>query len=106
MEDQKKNGQEGEQETQWPLWEVFVQKKPGTPHKHVGSVHAPDPEMALQNARDVYTRRNEGTSIWVIPGHSIVASTPDEQGEFFDPANDKVYRHPTFYHIPEGVKYI
>jgi ring-1,2-phenylacetyl-CoA epoxidase subunit PaaB len=62
--------------------------------------------MALQNARDIYTRRNEGTSLWVVPSQYIVASTPEEVGSFFDPANDKVYRHPTFYTVPEGVKYI
>ena len=95
-----------QQDNQWPLWEVFIQSKSGQPYKHVGSVHASDGAMALENARDVYTRRNEGTSIWVVPANSIVASTPEEVGEFFDPANDKVYRHPTFYVVPEGVKYI
>jgi ring-1,2-phenylacetyl-CoA epoxidase subunit PaaB len=93
-------------DTQWPLWEVFIQSKSGLPYKHVGSVHAADKELALLNARDVYTRRNEGTSIWVVPAEYIVASTPEEVGPFFDPANDKVYRHPTFYEVPEGVKYL
>jgi ring-1,2-phenylacetyl-CoA epoxidase subunit PaaB len=93
-------------DNQWPLWEVFVQSKSGQPHKHVGSVHAPDAEMALLNARDTYTRRNEGTSVWVVPAQSITASTPEEVGAFFDPAFDKVYRHPTFYNVPEGVKYL
>jgi ring-1,2-phenylacetyl-CoA epoxidase subunit PaaB len=95
-----------EKDNQWPLWEVFIQSKSGQPYKHAGSVHAPDGEMALQNARDIYTRRNEGTSIWVVPAQYIIASTPEEVGSFFDPANDKVYRHPTFYTVPEGVKYI
>ncbi|NNM93865.1 MAG: 1,2-phenylacetyl-CoA epoxidase subunit B [Bacteroidia bacterium] len=93
-------------DNQWLLWEVFVQSKSGQPHKHVGSVHAPDAEMALLNARDTYTRRNEGTSVWVVPAQSITASTPEEVGAFFDPAFDKVYRHPTFYNVPEGVKYL
>jgi ring-1,2-phenylacetyl-CoA epoxidase subunit PaaB len=93
-------------ETQWPLWEVFVQANPGIPHKHVGSVHAPDAEMAIQNARDVYTRRSEGISIWVVPANAIAASSPEDQGSFFEPSNDKPYRHPTFYKIPEGVKYL
>ena len=83
-----------------------MQSKSGQPHKHVGSVHAPDAEMALLNARDTYTRRNEGTSVWVVPAQSITASTPEEVGAFFDPAFDKVYRHPTFYNVPEGVKYL
>lgn len=92
--------------SQGDLWEVFVQVNPGLPHKHVGSVHASDAEIALQNARDVYTRRNEGMSIWVVPANLIVASSPEENGSFFEPANDKVYRHPTFYKVPEGVKYL
>ena len=94
------------EDTQWPLWEVFVQGNPGIPHKHVGSVHAPDAELAMQNARDVYTRRNEGISIWVVPAKFISASSPEDMGSFFEPANDKIYRHPTFYKIPEGVKYL
>lgn len=93
-------------ENESTLWEVFIQSKPGLPHKHAGSLHAPDREMALQNARDVYTRRSEGTNIWVVPAAAITASTPEDVGSFFDPANDKVYRHPTFYQVPEGVSHI
>ena len=93
-------------DTQGMLWEVFVQTKPGQPHRHCGSVHAHDCEMALQNARDVYTRRNEGTSLWVVPANYIIASAPEDQGSFFEPANDKVYRHPTFYTIPEGITHM
>jgi len=50
-------------DTQLDLWEVFIQSKSGLPHVHAGSVHASDIKMALQNARDTYTRRGEGTSI-------------------------------------------
>lgn len=95
-----------EKDTQWPLWEIFIQANPGIPHKHVGSLHAPDAEMAIQNARDVYTRRNEGISIWVVEAKNIKASSPEDIGSFFEPANDKIYRHPTFYKVPEGVKYL
>ena len=94
------------EDTQWPLWEVFVQSKPGLAHKHVGSVHATDAEMALQNARDTYSRRSEGINIWVVPSEAITASSPEDISSFFDPANDKAYRHPTFYTTPEGVKHI
>jgi ring-1,2-phenylacetyl-CoA epoxidase subunit PaaB len=87
-----------------PLWEVFVRSKRGLSHNHVGSLHAADAEMALRNARDVFTRRMEGVSIWVVPSAAITATTPDERDPFFEPAADKVYRHPTFYEIPEGVK--
>jgi ring-1,2-phenylacetyl-CoA epoxidase subunit PaaB len=90
--------------TEWPLWEVFYQPKDGKPFEHAGSVHAPDAEMALQNARDTYARRNEGIAFWVVPSDQIVASSPEDQGPFFDPANDKPYRHPQFYSVPRAVK--
>ena len=89
---------------EWPLWEVFIRSKQGLDHKHVGSLHAADATMALQNARDVYTRRLEGVSIWVVESVNIHASNPDESEQFFDPAEDKVYRHPTFYDVPEEIK--
>jgi phenylacetate-CoA oxygenase PaaH subunit len=91
---------------EWPLYEVFVRSRNGLSHKHVGSVHAPDTEMALENARDLYTRRNEGVSIWVVESVNITASDPVDKDALFEPAADKVYRHPTFYDIPEDVKNI
>tara|TARA_B100000674_G_scaffold44090_1_gene30555 strand:+ start:83108 stop:83395 length:288 start_codon:yes stop_codon:yes gene_type:complete len=93
-------------DTQLPLWEVFIQSKTGLPYKHVGSLHAADAEMALENARDVYTRRSEGSSIWVVPSECITASNPEDAEEFFEPSNAKIYRHPTFYVMPEGAKNI
>jgi ring-1,2-phenylacetyl-CoA epoxidase subunit PaaB len=91
-------------ENQGPLWEVFIQSKPGQPFKHAGSVHAYDKDMAIENARDIYTRRNEGTALWVVPSEAIVAVSAAESSSFFEPADDKVYRHPTFYNLPDGVK--
>jgi len=93
-------------ERSWPLWEVFVRAKRGLSHVHVGSLHAPDAAMALRNARDVYTRRQEGVSIWVVEADGITASSPSEKDSFFDPAADKVYRHPTFYDVPDDVEYL
>ena len=90
----------------WPLWEVFIRSRQGLNHKHAGSLHAADAEMAIENARDVYTRRSEGVSIWVVPSEQIVASNPDQQEELFDPAEDKVYRHPTFYNLPDGITHM
>ena len=87
----------------WPLWEVFIRSKQGLEHKHCGSLHAADAQHALQMARDVYTRRQEGVSIWVVPSAAIAASDPADKDSFFDPAADKIYRHPTFYDIPEEV---
>ena len=97
MENTKKN---------WPLWEIFVRSKNGLEHRHFGSLHAADAEMALENARDVYTRRNEGVSIWVVESKHITASNPADNGELFEPAQDKVYRHPTFYDLPDEVKHM
>ena len=91
---------------EWPLWEVFVRSKSGLDHKHCGSLHAADPKMAIQLARDVYTRRQEGTSVWVVRSDHIVASDPGDKDMYFDPAEDKVYRHPTFYQLPESVDHM
>ncbi|MFZ2898662.1 MAG: 1,2-phenylacetyl-CoA epoxidase subunit PaaB [Saprospiraceae bacterium] len=90
----------------WPLWEVFIRSKNGLSHKHAGSLHAADAEMAIENARDVYTRRNEGVSIWVVESKHITASNPEDADSLFDPAKDKVYRHPTFYDLPDEVTHI
>ena len=92
--------------TDWPLWEIFLRSRGGLAHKHVGSVHAPDAALAMRHARDVYTRRMEGVSIWAVRSTDIVASDPAQAGAMFEPAHDKVYRHPTFYDIPDIVKHI
>jgi ring-1,2-phenylacetyl-CoA epoxidase subunit PaaB len=89
--------------SEWPLWEIFIRSKQGLDHKHVGSLHAADAHMAVENARDVYTRRQEGVSIWVVESKHIHASNPDEAESFYEPANDKIYRHPTFYDLPDEV---
>jgi ring-1,2-phenylacetyl-CoA epoxidase subunit PaaB len=90
----------------WPLWEIFIRSKQGLDHKHVGSLHAADATMAIENARDVYTRRQEGVSIWVVESKYITASNPEEAGELYEPAADKIYRHPTFYDLPDEVNHM
>ena len=90
----------------WPLWEVFVRARGGLAHRHVGSVHAADGRMAIECARDTYTRRMEGVSLWVVPSAQITASDPAEAGALFEPAEDKIYRHPTFYRVPDHIKNI
>lgn len=89
-------------ETPWPMWEVFVRARRGISHVHVGSLHAPDPEAALQAARDVYTRRGEGVSLWVVPSESIRAFEPEDAVDFVE-ANEKPYRLATAYEIPDEV---
>jgi ring-1,2-phenylacetyl-CoA epoxidase subunit PaaB len=39
-----------------------------------------------------------------ISSSQIVASDPAETASFFEPAEDKIYRHPTFYDMPDGVE--
>jgi len=90
-------------EAHMPLWEVFIRARNGLSHKHAGSIHAADAEMALQAARDVYTRRGEGQSVWVVRSSDIVASDPVDKDMMFEPTATKVYRHPTFYEIPDEV---
>lgn len=100
------NAVAGGKEAEWPLWEVFIRSKQGLDHKHVGSLQAADAAMAIENARDVYTRRSEGVSIWVVESKHIHASNPDDAGAFYEPANDKIYRHPTFYDLPDELKHM
>ena len=87
----------------WPLWEVFVRARRGVSHVHAGTVHAPDAELALQNARDLFTRRSEGVSIWVVRSTDIMASSPDDRDSLFEPAADKTFRHPTDFDLPDQV---
>ena len=103
IKDSSKNLPLGGRGADWPLWEVFIRSKQGLDHKHAGSLHAADAQMAIENARDVYTRRMEGVSIWVVESKYIHASNPDEAGSLYEPANDKVYRYPTFYDLPDEV---
>ena len=94
------------QKNKWPLWEIFIRSKAGLDHKHVGSLHAADAKMAIEMARDVYTRRQEGISIWAVESLNIHASNPDDASSFYDPMNDKVYRHPTFYDLPDELTHM
>lgn len=91
---------------EWPLWEVFVRPRRGISHVHAGSLHAPDATMAVKNARDLYTRRHEGESIWVVPADAIASSDPDFKGSYFESPAGKNYRHATYYTKAEGVKHL
>jgi ring-1,2-phenylacetyl-CoA epoxidase subunit PaaB len=85
------------------LYEVFIRSRRGLDHKHVGRLHAEDAAQALEYARDVYTRRNEGVSIWVVESSDIVASQEEDCESFYDPSDDKPYRHATHYQLPDEV---
>ncbi|MGI9328733.1 MAG: 1,2-phenylacetyl-CoA epoxidase subunit PaaB [Pseudomonadales bacterium] len=91
-------------ESLMPLYEVFVRSRRGLDHVHVGSLHAPDGETALEYARETYMRRNEGASIWVVATEHIVASQESDVPSFYDPMDDKPYRHATYYELPDDIK--
>lgn len=63
------------EDTQWPRYEVFQQARAGAPYENVGSVHAPDAELALLNARDVFVRRPQTVNLWVVPAEAILMRT-------------------------------
>jgi len=79
-----KNPPSGGRGADWPLWEVFIRSKQGLDHKHVGSLHATDAQMAIENARDAYTRRMEGVSIWVVESKYIHASILKKQENYLN----------------------
>lgn len=65
-------------DTQWPRYIVFLQERADTPHQYVGSVHAPDAELALLNARDVFVRRPACVSLWVVSAKAVLSRTAQE----------------------------
>ena len=87
-------------DTQWETYEVFHQTKRGDPHVHVGAVHAPDPHMALQMARDQFARRLKCSSIWVVRSKDV-ARTDYQDETFFAQATDKSYRDPKAFEAPD-----
>ena len=90
----------------WPLYEVFVRGKRGLNHVHAGSIRAADPTDAVRRGSAVYTRRSEGVSVWVALASDVTASAPEEREPMFSPSADKVFRHPTFYAIPDDVPHM
>lgn len=87
-------------DTQWPRFEVFIQEKPGAPYLDVGSVHAPDAEIALLNARDVFARRPAAISMWVVPATVIFSKTAQELKELsLEPSTDEPSRMAEPYYV-------
>lgn len=87
-------------DTQWETYEVFHQTKRGDAHVHVGSVHAPDPQMALQLAKDQFARRLKCVSLWVVQTKDVTATDYQDEG-FFAQSTDKSYRDPKAFDSPE-----
>ena len=75
-------------------WEVFQQAKDGDPMRHGGNVLAPDPELAIHYARELFGRRNESSRLWVIRRADIqVLEDPD----LLDPPLDRSFKKPGGY---------
>lgn len=88
-------------DTQWPRYEVFEQERPGQPHRNTGAVHAPDAEMAMQNARDVFVRRPACSSLWVVPENQIYAWTAEtlQSDRYWQTETLMVMLAPTAYEV-------
>ncbi len=80
----------------WPTYEVFIQRTRGSHAQHVGSLHAPDPDMALVLAKEQYARRSQCVALWVVPTEAILWTRTEDQ-DLFQPATDKTYREPQGY---------
>jgi ring-1,2-phenylacetyl-CoA epoxidase subunit PaaB len=68
-------------DTQWQRYEVFKQDSPKKAHEAIGSVHAPDAEVAMLNARHVHVRRPNAVSLWVVAESDILSLTAQEIAE-------------------------
>jgi ring-1,2-phenylacetyl-CoA epoxidase subunit PaaB len=75
---------------QWQTYEVFQQKKRGTHHSHVGSLHAPNHELAILFAKEQYARRGQCVNLW---DEDIFATTPE-----------KTYREAEVYKVMDRIQ--
>lgn len=60
------------------IYYIFLQETENSAFENVGSVHAADAEMALQNGRDVYARRVPGFALWAVPADSVFTRTQQQ----------------------------
>jgi phenylacetate-CoA oxygenase PaaH subunit len=75
-------------------YEVFRQEKDGDPMRHGGNVLAPDPELAVHYARELFGRRGESDRLWVIRRADIsVLEDPD----LLHPPLDRSFKKPGGY---------
>jgi phenylacetate-CoA oxygenase PaaH subunit len=75
-------------------YEVFQQAKDGDPMRHGGNVMAPDTELAVHYARELFGRRNESTRLWVVRRADI---TVLEDPDLLDPPLDRSFKKPGGY---------
>ncbi len=83
-------------------FEVFHQNKRGAQHKHVGIVHAPNPDMALLYAKEQYARREVTANLWVVPS-SCISATEYSDDDIFSTTPEKKYRNPASYKVIDRI---
>lgn len=88
---------------QHETYEVFHQEKRGDQPIHVGSLHAPDSDLALVMAKEQYGRRSRTVSLWVVPTRAITTITV-EDSDIFATAPEKVYREAKGYRVGKKLK--
>ena len=89
-----------------PLWEVFVRPARGTNQSTSVRCTPRTPRWRCRTPATCTPGAARASRSGWCRRRTIVASSPDEKDAFFDPAADKVYRHPTFYAIPDGVEHL
>ena len=75
-------------------WEVFQQARDGDPMRHGGNVLAPDRELALHYARELFGRRSESSRLWVIRRADIAVL---EDPDLLNPPLDRSFKKPGGY---------
>ncbi len=75
-------------------WEVFRQEKERDPMRHGGSVLAPDRDLAMHYARELYGRRQESVRLWIVRRADILdLDDPD----LLQPPLDRSFKTPGGY---------
>ncbi len=86
----------------WQTYEVFHQDKRGRQHEHVGSVHAPDAELALVFAKEQFARRKKCANIWVVKTSDIYAFNLEDE-DMFATTPEKTYREASGYRVADKI---
>ena len=100
--DVPENIQPVEEHENWQTYEVFHQEKRGKHHEHVGSVHAPNHELALIFAKEQYARRKKCVNIWVVKTSDIHAFNLEDE-DMFVTTPEKIHREAAGYKVMEKI---
>ncbi|MEY3385749.1 MAG: 1,2-phenylacetyl-CoA epoxidase subunit [Bacteroidota bacterium] len=88
---------------QFPTFEVFHQERTGAHHVHVGSVHAPNADLALLLAKEQYGRRGQTVNLWVVNTRDVVTMSADD-ADVFATTPEKNYRDVGAYMVRNKVE--